>query len=173
MELMEIARQRYSVRKFDPRPVEEEKLQCILEFTRLAPTAKNNQPQKLLVVREKDGLAKLDKAAKVYGSPAAVIVCADMEQTWKRPYDGMDSGEIDASIVTTYMMMEATRLGLGSVWICFFDPVVLREEFKLPEHIVPVNILAIGYPAADAAPAERHYSRKPLEETVSFETHNW
>lgn len=173
MELLEIAQKRYSVRRFDPRPVEEEKLQSILEFTRLAPTAKNNQPHRLLVLREQESLEKLKKAANVYRAPLAVIVCADLRQTWKRPYDNMDSGFIDASIITTYMMLEATRLGLGTVWICYFNPAVLAEEFKLPEYIVPVNILAIGYPDENAKPSDMHFSRKDLSEIVSYETHNW
>lgn len=173
MELLELAKNRYSVRKFDPRPVEKEKLQSILELGRLAPTAKNEQPHKLLVIQQEEGLAKLKKSANVYGAPLAIIACADLQQSWKRPFDNMDSGDIDVSIVTTYMMLEATRLGLGTIWVCFYKPDILREEFTLPEHIVPVNVLGIGYPAAEAEPSERHYSRKPLAETVSFETHNW
>lgn len=173
MKLVEIAQKRYSVRKFDSKPVEAEKLQSILEVGRLAPTAKNDQPHKLLVVQQEEGLAKLQKCAKIYGAPLAIIACADLQQSWKRPYDGMDSGNIDVSIVTTYMMLEATRLGLGTLWVCFFDPAILREEFKLPDHIVPVNVLGIGYPAADAKPSALHYSRKPLTDTVCYETHNW
>lgn len=173
MELLEIAEKRYSVRKFDSKPVEKEKLQSILEFGRIAPTAKNEQPQKLLVLQQEEGLAKLNKSAKVYGAPLAIVTCADVQQSWKRPFDNMDSKDIDVSIVTTYMMLEATRLGLGTIWVCYFNPDVLREEFQLPEHIVPISVLGIGYAAADAAPSDRHHSRKPLTDTVSFETHNW
>jgi nitroreductase len=173
MELLEIVQKRYSVRKFDSKPVEEKKLQSILEFGRIAPTAKNEQPQKLLVVQQEEGLAKLNKSARVYGAPLAIIACADLKQSWKRPFDNMDSGDIDVSIVTTYMMLEATRLGLGTIWVCFFNPDILRKEFQLPEHIIPVNVLGIGYPAAEAAPSERHSSRKPLADTVCYETHDW
>ncbi|EEG78888.1 nitroreductase family protein [Dethiobacter alkaliphilus] len=173
MELLELAQKRYSVRKFDSKPVEKEKVKSILEFGRLAPTAKNLQPHKLLVLQEKDSLAKLDKSAKVYGAPLAIVTCADLQQSWKRPFDNMDSADIDVSIVTTYMMLEATRLDLGTLWVCYFNPEVLRNEFNLPEHIVPVNVLGIGYAASDAPPSPGQGKRKPLEETVSFETHNW
>ena len=109
----------------------------------------------------------------VYGAPVAVVACADLRQSWKRPFDNLDSADIDASIVTTYMMLEATRQGLGTIWVCFFKPDVLREEFNLPDYIRPVNILGIGYPAVDAEPSDRHFSRKPLSETVAFDTQNW
>lgn len=173
MDFMEVITKRYSVRKFADKPVEEEKLQSILEVGRQAPTAKNLQPQRILVVREKEGLEKINKAARLYNAPLAIIACADTRESWKRPFDGMDSKDIDVSIVTTYMMLEATRQGLGSVWICWFDPAVIRQEFALPDYIVPVNILAVGYPAEDCQPAPMHFSRKPLAETVAYEKHNW
>ncbi|HHU30308.1 MAG TPA: nitroreductase [Firmicutes bacterium] len=173
MEFSALLEKRYSVRKFASRPVEEEKERSILEAGRIAPTAKNLQPQRLLVVRGKEGRGKLDKAARLYGAPLAVIACYDSRESWKRPFDGMDSGQIDASIVTALMMLEAENQGLGTLWVCFFDPDILRREFNLPEYIVPVNILAIGYPAEDAAPSKLHYSRKRLAETTAFESHSW
>ncbi|NLM47163.1 MAG: nitroreductase [Firmicutes bacterium] len=173
MDLQEVFAARYSVRKFAGKAVEPEKVQSILEAGRIAPTAKNIQPQKILVVQQPEGLQALGKTARLYNAPLALVVCADTEQSWKRPFDGMDSGQIDASIVTTYMMLEATRLGLGSVWICYFDPAVVKREFNLPDHIVPVNILALGYKADGAEPSPLHFSRKPLSETVAYEKHNW
>mgnify|MGYP001127530321 FL=1 len=68
------------------------------------------------------------------------------------------------------MMLEATELGLGSVWICFFKPDVLREEFSLPEHLEPVNILAVGYASGAPASPDRHdKARVPMEKLVSYE----
>ena len=72
--------------------------------------------------------------------------------------------------MTDHMMLEATELGLGSVWICFFKPDIIKEEFQLPDSLEPINILAIGY--ADEAPAdpERHLAtRIPLGQLVSYE----
>ncbi|KXS42555.1 MAG: nitroreductase [Candidatus Frackibacter sp. T328-2] len=69
------------------------------------------------------------------------------------------------------MMLQATQLGLGTVWICYFEPEVIKEEFNIPENIEPVNILAIGYAAGEAASPDRHDTdRKPLEETVYYES---
>ena len=79
--------------------------------------------------------------------------------------------DIDASIVTDHMMMEATDLGLGTVWICYFKPDVLRKEFNIPDPVEPVNILAIGYAAGQIASPDRHdQARKPMQETVFYES---
>jgi nitroreductase len=171
MMFLELAKKRFSVRKFETKKVEKEKLLQILEAGRVAPTAANYQPQRIIVLREEAGLVKLNKAANIYEAPLAVIVCADHHAAWKRPFDGKGMVDIDASIVTDHMMMEATELGLGTVWICYFKPDVLRKEFNIPEHIEPVNILAIGYPAGQIASPDRHdKARKPIEETVFYES---
>jgi nitroreductase len=101
----------------------------------------------------------------------AIIVCGDHKAVWKRPFDNKDILDIDASIVTTHMMLQATELGLGTVWVCYFDPSLLKEEFNIPEGIEPVNILAIGYAAGEGLSPDRHdKTRKPLEATVSYES---
>lgn len=100
----------------------------------------------------------------------AIIVCADHTKAWKRPFDGKMTTDIDASILTDHMILEATELGLGCVWICYFKPDVLKKEFELPEHLEPINILAIGYGAGTPANPERHSAmRIPMNELVSFE----
>ncbi len=170
MDFMELAKRRCSVRAYEDRKVEPEKLERILEAARIAPTAKNLQPVKLLAVQSGEGLEKVGKAANIYGAPLAIIVCADHQRAWTRPFDGKRSTDIDASILTDHMMLEATELGLGSVWICFFKPDVLREEFSLPEHLEPVNILAVGYASGAPASPDRHdKTRVPMEKLVSYE----
>lgn len=170
MDFMELAKRRCSVRAYEDRKVEPEKLEQILEAARIAPTAKNLQPVKLLAVQSGEGLEKVGKAANIYGAPLAIIVCADHQRAWTRPFDGKRSTDIDASILTDHMMLEATELGLGSVWICFFKPDVLREEFSLPEHLEPVNILAVGYASGAPASPDRHdKARVPMDELVSYE----
>ena len=71
---------------------------------------------------------------------------------WKRPFDNKQTTDIDAAILTDHMMLQATELGLGTVWVCFFKPDIIKQEFSLPDHLEPVNILAIGY--GNDAPAE-------------------
>lgn len=169
MEFLELAKKRASVRSYQAKPVEEEKLNKILEAARVAPSAKNQQPWRLIVVRSAEGREKLSRAANTYGAPVAVIVCADHSKTWIRPFDGKSSADIDASIATDHMMLQAEELGLGSVWICYFKPDVLRAEFQIPANWEPVNILAIGYSAQAAADPERHATlRLPLQDIVQY-----
>ncbi len=171
MDFIEIAKKRYSVRSYKDKKVEEEKLQKILEAAHVAPTAANLQPVRLIVVQSNEGLAKIGKGANLYGAPLAVIVCADHGKAWVRPFDKKQTTDIDASILTDHMMLQATELGLGSVWICYFKPDVIRREFALPDNLEPVNILAVGYSDEEAADPERHLqTRIPMEELVSYET---
>ena len=171
MDFIEIAKNRYSVRGYKDRKVEEEKLQKILEAAHVAPTAAILQPVRLIVVQSSEGLAKIGKGANIYGAPLAVIVCADHGKAWVRPFDKKQTADIDASILTDHMMLQATELGLGSVWICYFKPDVISREFGLPDNLEPVNILAVGYSDEEAADPERHsQTRIPVEELVFYET---
>ena len=88
-----------------------------------------------------------------------------------RPFDQKQTGDIDASILTDHMMLQATELGLGSVWVCYFKPDVLRREFGLPANLEPVNILVIGYAGENFADSKRHsQTRIPMSEMVSYES---
>lgn len=170
MDFLEIAKKRYSVRNYSDRKVEAEKLDKILQAAHVAPTAANLQPVHLIAVQEKDGLEKIGKGANIYGAPLAMIVCANHDKAWVRPFDNKQTTDIDASILTDHMMIEATELGLGSVWVCYFKPDIIRKEFNLPDNLEPVNILAIGYSNEEAADPERHsQTRIPVKELVSYE----
>ena len=168
MDLLQLIQNRRSVRSYLPERVEAEKLNTILAAAQAAPTACNRQPVRLITVQSQEGLEILGRAAQIYGAPLAILVCADRERAWKRPYDGKSAADIDAAIVTDHMMLTAASLGLGSVWICYFKPDVIREEFDLPEGLEPVNLLVIGYPDP-SAPPQGDPSRRPLEEIVSHE----
>lgn len=167
MEFLKLAEKRFSVRKYLPVPVEDEKLGMILEAGRLAPTAANMQPVKVIVLRKKEALEKLGKAADIYGAPLALLVLADRSKAWTRPFDKMQTTDIDASIVTDHMMLEAASLGLGTVWICYFRSDVIKAEFDLPDDLVPVNILAVGYPSDNLTSPEK--KRKNIESFVCYD----
>ena len=171
MDFSELIRKRYSVRRYKETKVEEDKLMKILEAGRIAPTGANRQPQRIIVLQGKEGLEKVNKAARTFGAPLVLVICADRNEAWVRHYDHKNIIDIDASIVTDHMMLQAAELGLGSVWICHFNPGLLAREFKLPENLVPVNILAIGYADDEPASPNRHAElRKSLNETVFFES---
>ncbi|MCE5284682.1 MAG: nitroreductase family protein [Pelosinus sp.] len=172
MSILDLAKRRYSVRQYEDTPVEEEKLQKLLEAARVAPSAKNNQPSRLIVVRQKTGLEKLKKGANIHGAPLAIIVAGDAEAAWVRPFDNQSSLYIDTSIVADHIVLAATDLGLGTLWVCYFNPEVIRTEFNLPAHIVPVNIIGIGYAAGEAKSPDRHNeTRKPLKDIVVWESY--
>lgn len=170
MDFLSLAKRRYSVRSYLPRSVEPEKLARILEAARVAPTAANRQPVRLLVLQSRESLEKLEKAADIYHAPLAILVCANRNRAWVRPFDRKQSGDIDAAILTDHMMLQATELGLGSVWVCYFKPDIIRREFALPEELEPVNILALGYAGGAAPVPDRHdRERLPMEQLVSWE----
>lgn len=170
MNFIEIAKKRFSVRSYADKQVEAAKLDKILEAAHVAPTAANLQPIRLLVVQSKEGLEKISKGANIYGAPLAIIVCADHGKAWVRPFDKKQTSDIDASILTDHMMLQATELGLGSVWICYFKSDVISKEFELAENLEPINILAIGYSDEEDADPERHsQTRIPVEQLVSYE----
>lgn len=170
MNFLEIAKSRYSVRSYTEQKVEPEKLQKILQAAHVAPTAANLQPIKLIVVQSDEGLAKIGKAANIYHAPLAVIVCSSHSKAWTRPFDKKQTVDIDASILTDHMMLEATELGLGSVWICYFKADIIKKEFDLPDDLEPINILAIGYANEEPADPERHKTQRvPLNELVRYE----
>ena len=167
MNFLELAKERYSCRSFDKREVEKEKIELILEAARVAPTAVNYQPQRILVLTEKEKLAKLSECTRYgWNAPVIMIICYDKNISWKRKFDGRDEGEIDASIVTTHMMLQAQDLGLGTTWIGYFDPDKVREVYEIPENLEIVAILPIGYPSEEAKPSSMHYQRNSLEEMV-------
>lgn len=170
MNFLEIAKKRYSVRSYTGKKVEQEKLDKILLAAHVAPTAANLQPVKLIVVQSDEGLNKIGKAANLYGAPLAIIVCCEHQKAWTRPFDRKQTVDIDASILTDHMMIEATELGLGSVWICYFKPDVIQKEFDLPDTLEPVNILAVGYSDESPADPERHATQRvPLSDLVYYE----
>ncbi|MBR1810624.1 MAG: nitroreductase family protein [Clostridia bacterium] len=170
MDFLTLATARYSVRKFSDQPVETEKLNKILEAGKIAPTAKNNQPQKIYVLQSADALEKVNGLTKcIYGAKTVLLCAYDKNQVWSNPLETVETaGEVDVSIVATHMMLQAQELGIGSCWVGLFPPQKTREVFGLPENEVPVLLLPLGYPADGAAPSERHTRRKTLTETVKY-----
>lgn len=169
MDFLQLAQERFSVRSFSERPIEREKLEAVLRAGQLAPTACNLQPQTLLVLQSTEALERYRRCTVChFNAPLAILVCYDKTLCWTREYDEKTSGEIDASIAAAHMMLEAADLGLGCTWVMHFIPEAVREEFQLPEAYVPVCFLAMGYPAEDAKPSRMHGERKPLKETVFY-----
>lgn len=169
MEFSEVIKKRYSCKKFDGRPVEQERLDAILEAGRLAPTAKNLQEQRIYVVQSAEGLAKVDKITPCrYGAATVLAVAFDKGNVFVYPGEKRSSGAEDASIVATHMMLAACDAGVDSCWLNFFDPEIAARELGLPENEEVLMLLDLGYAAEGAGPLPPHSQRKKLAQTVTY-----
>lgn len=169
IDFLKLAAKRYSVRSFESRPVEEDTLRQIIQAGYVAPTACNLQPQRILVLSKPEDTKKLKHCTKChFNAPTALLICYDKNECWKRKYDGKSSGEIDAAIVTTHMMLAAESFGVGSTWVMHFDPAAMREEFQIPDQLEPTALLVMGYPAEDAEPYPGHSQFRPLEDLLVY-----
>ena len=167
MEFNDVIKNRFAARKFSNRPVEKEKLDMILEAGRIAPTAKNKQPFKVVVVSTKEGIEKIDKTTTCrYNAPVVLIVCGDVDEAFSN--EKITTYEMDSCIVATHMMLEATNVGLNNIWIELFDRELLSSEFDLPSNLVPLCLLPIGYGEEDCKPSHLHFERKNIEDIVIY-----
>ena len=169
MQFDEVITSRYSVRSFKQTPVEEEKIQAVLEAGRIAPTAKNSQPQVIYVAKSNDAMEKVRELTVChFDAPIAFIVCGDKNKACILKSNGKNFMEIDCAIVQTHMMLKATDLGLGTCWVGRIMPDDVMKAFNLPENLVVYGFLVMGYPADDCEPSPRHYERLSLDETVKY-----
>ncbi len=165
MDFGELAAARYSVRAYRSDPVEDEKLEKVMQAAGLAPTAANRQPIRFVVVRT---AGKEQDLKRVYGrdwftqAPIVICACAVAGEAWVRPYDSKNHGNIDVAIAMDHLILQATDLGLGTCWICNFDPIAAREVLDLPDGVEPVAFTPLGYPAD----SPREKTRRGLDEIV-------
>lgn len=162
-----VIRRRTATRKFKDQSIETEKIRKILEAGRLAPTAKNMQPQKIYVVQSKEALEKIDEVCPCrYNAPTVLIVCSDKNVAWKK--EQYSTYEMDACIVATHMMLEATNVGVDNIWVEMFDKEELKRLFHFSDSIEPICLIPIGYAADDYVGNPLHNKRKELSELVEF-----
>ena len=166
MSFSELIQKRYSVRAYKPDPVEEEKLQQVLEAARLAPTAVNRQPFRLMVIRtaqHKEDLKKIYAREWFTDAPVVIAICTVESEGWARR-DGKTYVDVDATIAMDHLILAATELGLGTCWIGAFDPEAARKVLALPEGVDPLLFTPLGYPADEP----RAKVRKALAYLVQY-----
>ena len=167
MEFDEVIRKRTSTRKFSDKLMERNKLDNILEAGRLAPTAKNFQPIKIYIVESRQGLEQIDEISPCrYNAPTVLIVCGDKDRAFKK--GNYSTYEMDACIVATHMMLEATNQGIDNIWIEYFDKELLIEKFYIPENLEPICLIPLGYKAEDCPANSLHEVRKDISEIVEY-----
>ena len=162
---LNLVKARYSVRSYTDQPVEQEKLDYLLECVRLAPSAVNFQPWKFYIVESTEAKAKLQQCYSrewFATAPLYIMACADHSQSWKRRHEGKDHADVDISIAVEHLCLAATEQGLGTCWVCAFDAALCKSLFNIPEHIEPIALIPLGYPADEA----KEKSRKAMDEIV-------
>jgi nitroreductase len=172
MQLIDLIQKRCSVRNYSSRPVEQEKLDYLLEAARLAPSACNLQPWRFVVIRSEEGKEKIQACYArewLRTAPLYILICGDHHRSWKRAQDGKDHADIDVSIATEHICLAAAEQGLGTCWICNFDTALCTQSFHLPEGLEPVVIIPVGYPADPEVFERTPKIRKPAAEVVEAE----
>ena len=167
MNFLDLAQKRYSCRAYRPDPIEDEKLQQVLEAARLAPSATNLQPYRFIVVHTAGREAEL---SRVYFQPwfvqppIVICACAIPAAAWRR-VDGKRYTDIDVAIAMDHLTLAATAVGLGTCWVASFDVRAAHDVLGIPPGIEPLAFTPLGYPADQPGPKER----KPLSDLVRYE----
>ncbi|MBR5174765.1 MAG: nitroreductase family protein [Bacteroidales bacterium] len=168
MEFNTVIENRYSCRAFAPKPVEQDKVDRILEAGRIAPTAVNRQPVHIWAVSNPDTLGAIKGVTRSnYGAPLILVVGCRPADAWVRRYDNKNGAEVDASIVATYLMLAAENEGLDTLWVGSFDPDGLAGLLPGTEGYELVAMINVGYPSGESAPSAMHGSRIAMGEFVT------
>jgi nitroreductase len=167
MEFSRLIVERYSVRAYKSDPVEQEKLERVLEAARLAPTAVNFQPFQLIVIHtegREDELSRIYRKNWFVQPPLVIAACGLPEKGWTRR-DGKSFLDVDVAIVMDHLILAATNEGLGTCWVGNFDRAAAHEVLCLPDDVEPIAFTPLGYP--DDEP--RTKKRQPLSDLVRYE----
>lgn len=167
MEFSEVIRSRYSVRVYRDDAVEDEKLEAVLEAARLAPTADNRQPFRLIVIGRSGREAEL---RRIYDrdwfvqAPLVIGICGVPGENWVRK-DGKSYLDVDAAIVMDHLILAAADNGLGTCWIAAFDAAAASEVLSLPAGVEAIAFTPLGYASGQSRPKKR----KNLADLVRYE----
>lgn len=170
MSFYNLAKKRYSSRKYKDQPLDKETIIRILDTGRIAPSAVNFQPWHFIVVDEEELKQKIFDTYNrdwIKTAPVVIIICADHSTSWKRR-DGKDHADIDAAIATDHITLAAADEGLATCWVCNFDKEKCIKILDLPENVEPVVYLPLGYP--EDKPSKKHDDRKSMEEIIHWNT---
>lgn len=164
---LDLCRERFSARQFTDEPVSDADLQYILEAVRMAPSAVNRQPWRFLVVRSDEARERLQRCYDrewFRTAPLYIIGMKNVAEAWIRGFDQKPHGDVDVSIATEHLCLAAQERGLGTCWVCNYDPALLASLFPQPEGWEAVVVVPLGHIAPDCPRREKQ--RKPLDEIV-------
>ncbi len=166
MAILELFSRRYSCRSYHSTPIPHDLLTRVFECARLAPTACNRQPFRLVVLqteRHRQALGQICRHRWLLDAPLLLVMIAVSERAWSRQ-DGMNYAVVDATIALDHLILGATDEGLGTCWIAAFDSRQLAELLELGPREQPVAMTPLGWPADEAAPKQR----LPIEKLVEY-----
>lgn len=179
MDFIDVLQIRRSCRKFDSRPVEEEKIREILEAARIAPSWENKQGWKFIVVKERKTIEELTKACILINfwmkkAPVIIVTCGDPGRSGYK--NEQFYYMVDVAVATEHLVLAATNLSLGTCWVGGFNEEKVRNVLDIPGEIKVVAMIALGYPAGKKGAYEKVVHvvtkgsrRKPLEEITNRE----
>ncbi len=151
--LMDLIEKRRSIRSYKPQDVEEEKLNYILQAFRKAPSAKNLQPWKLIVVKDKKKISDLSIACNnqtfLSEAPILIVACAKEDEAFEVMGGYMNSYPIDTALALEHLVLAATEKGLGTCWIGAFKEKLVKDLLDVPDNVRVVAITPVGYPATE------------------------
>ncbi len=169
MDFLSLAKKRCSTRSFLKVPIKEEQLAIIFEAARVAPTNGNTQNFMIYVCDQEEVIHQLSNDAQIYNAPLVLVVVYDRDKIFKTSVNTNNSGLIDTSVVITHMMLAATEMDIGSVWVNFFKPEPIRDLLGLSKNMEIAQILALGYPKVEFKDPNRHQKdRKQLQKIVEY-----
>lgn len=166
MTLLETIRRRYSCRAYQERPIEQEKLDILFEAARLAPSARNEQDWRFVVVTDKEKkhqVAETTNRPQVFEKAGVIIVaCSNSDYVMRC---GQAIGPIDIAIALEHIALQAAELGLATCWIGSFYTEKVRTILGIPDDIAIIELMTVGYPAD----SPKQPSREPIEKIVCYE----
>ena len=166
MAILDVIRKRYSCRAYLDKSIEQEKIEQVFEAARLAPSAKNLQDWRFVVIRDKDKKAEVAACTnrpEVFGKAAVMIAaCSNSDYVMTC---GQAVGPIDVSIALEHISLQATELGLATCWIGSFDTKKVRKILEIPQDVVIIELMALGYPAAEG----RQPGKEPIQRIMCYD----
>lgn len=166
MEFMNVVTGRESIRKYDGRKPTQEQINQIVEAGRWAPTAFNKQPQRVFILESDEALSKMDQVHPCrYKAPVVLLVCGDA--TAAAGHGDNSTAAVDATIAATHMLLAAYNAGVDSVWAGVHEPEKTREVFGLPETMVPICFIDLGFRPEGFKGNRDHCKRNPLEHMIT------
>ena len=159
---------RYSCRAYSQAEVCRADIDYIIEQVRMAPSACNRQPWRIMIIGPDD--VRRDSVGRAYSrewfatAPYYFVMCGDTTEAWVRADDSHSHIDVDLAIATEHLCLAASALGLGTCWVCNFNPAILSAGLNLPEGLVPVAIVPLGYPAEGSAAPDK--KRKDVADII-------